>query len=75
MIAPGAAVRSAGLSALYAATSPDARGGAFYGPKGIGHLGGPPAEQDVYSRLRSPDDARRIWEVSEELTQVRVATH
>ncbi|MET1133435.1 MAG: SDR family oxidoreductase [Aeromicrobium sp.] len=66
-------VESAGLSALYAATSPDAEGGRFYGPRGLGHLGGPPAEQKLYSRLRSADDARRTWELSEELTQVRVA--
>ena len=60
-------VASAGLPALYAATSPAAVGGGFYGPAGPGHLGGRPAEQSLFSRLRSPDDARRIWEVSERL--------
>ncbi|MFI5959405.1 SDR family oxidoreductase [Cryptosporangium sp. NPDC051539] len=59
---------SAALPALMAATSPDARGGRFYGPGGLGHLSGAPAEQDVYSRLRSEDEARRIWQISEELT-------
>lgn len=49
------------------ATSPDAVGGGFYGPAGPGHLGGRPAEQSQFSRLRSPDDARRIWELSERL--------
>ncbi|WP_031035711.1 SDR family oxidoreductase [Streptomyces sp. NRRL F-5650] len=63
--------RSAGLPALYAATSPDAGRGAFYGPGGPGHLGGPPARQKLYSRLRGPDEARRTWERSEELTGVR----
>lgn len=38
-------VESAGLPALHAATSPDAQGGHFYGPRGIGGLGGAPAEQ------------------------------
>jgi NAD(P)-dependent dehydrogenase (short-subunit alcohol dehydrogenase family) len=61
---------TAGFPALYAATSPNARNGAFYGPSGPGHVGGPPAEQKLYSRLRSEDDARRIWQVSEELTKV-----
>lgn len=61
---------SAALPALYAATSPEARGGAFYGPSGPLHLGGAPAEQPLYSRLRSEDDARRIWTLSEELTGV-----
>ena len=64
-------VRSAGLPALFAATSPDAAGGRFYGPSGLGHLGGPPAEQELFRRLRSTDDARRIWELSEELVDDR----
>lgn len=65
---------TAALPALYAATSPDARGRMLYGPKGPGHLGGAPAEQTLYSRLRSEADARRIWNVSEELTGVRFPT-
>ncbi|MFF5988303.1 SDR family oxidoreductase [Prauserella flavalba] len=60
-------VGSALLPALYAATSPSAEGGRLYGPSGLGHLSGPPAEQKLYSRLRSEDDARRIWKVSEDL--------
>jgi len=59
---------TAALPALYAATSLHATTGRFYGPKGPGHLGGAPAEQALYSRLRSPDEARRVWQVSEELT-------
>ncbi|MGW4546296.1 SDR family oxidoreductase [Streptomyces violaceorubidus] len=66
-------VRTAQLPALYAATSPQAERGAFYGPGGPGRLGGPPARQKLYSRLRSTDDARRIWERSEELTGLRCA--
>jgi NAD(P)-dependent dehydrogenase (short-subunit alcohol dehydrogenase family) len=62
-------VESAGLPALYAATSPEARPGRFYGPRGLGHLGGPPAEQKLYPRLRGAQEARRVWEVSEELTK------
>ncbi|MBW4033403.1 MAG: SDR family oxidoreductase [Acidobacteria bacterium] len=64
---------SAGLPALLAATGSDARGPHFYGPSGPGHLGGPPAEQALYSRLRSEADARRIWDASVELTGVDVA--
>jgi len=63
---------SAALSAVYAATSPDAQGGHLYGPRGPRHLGGLPAEQPVYSRLRSEADARRTWELSEQSTGVRV---
>ena len=61
-------VESAGLPALLAATSPDAQGARFYGPSGLGHMSGGPAEQALYSRLRSPDDASRIWRISAELT-------
>lgn len=67
-------VRTAMLPALYAATSPDARGGRLYGPSGLRHLGGPPAEQQLYSRLRSVDQARRVWEVSAELVDDRSRT-
>ncbi|GAB1331936.1 SDR family oxidoreductase [Streptomyces sennicomposti] len=66
-------VRTAQLPALYAATSPEAEGGAFYGPGGPGHLGGPPVRQKLYSRLRDQDEAHRIWARSEELTGVRCA--
>ncbi|MFF2858754.1 SDR family oxidoreductase [Streptomyces rubiginosohelvolus] len=63
-------VESAKFPALYAATSPEARGGALYGPSGPGNLGGPPAEQKLYSRLTDPEEARRVWRVSEELAGV-----
>ena len=64
-------VQTAQLPALYAATSPDAKSGGFYGPRGLGHMGGPPGEQKLFSRLRSTEDAQRIWQVSEELVNVR----
>ncbi|WP_026930354.1 SDR family oxidoreductase [Glycomyces tenuis] len=66
-------VETAQLPALYAASSPAARSGRLYGPSGPGHLGGSPGEQRLYSRIRGLDDARRIWRVSEELTQVSYA--
>ncbi|WP_320772915.1 SDR family oxidoreductase [Streptomyces sp. CRN 30] len=64
-------VHTARLPALHAATSPDAERRAFYGPSGLGHLGGPPGAQKLYGRLRGADDARRIWRISEELVGVR----
>jgi NAD(P)-dependent dehydrogenase (short-subunit alcohol dehydrogenase family) len=63
-------VDSAALPALYAATSPAAKRGGFYGPRGLGHLGGPPGEQKLYSRLANPEAADRIWRTSEEITKV-----
>ena len=66
-------VDSAGLPALVAATDPAARGGAFYGPSGFGHVGGAPGEQRLYPPLRSAEEARRVWDVSERLTQTTFA--
>ncbi|MFC8530403.1 SDR family oxidoreductase [Nocardia sp. NPDC057227] len=59
---------TAGLPALYAATAPEAQPGRLYGPSGPGHLGGAPAEQKLFSRLRDPEDAERMWRLSAELT-------
>jgi NAD(P)-dependent dehydrogenase (short-subunit alcohol dehydrogenase family) len=67
-------VESALLPALYAATSPDALGGRLYGPKGIGHLGGAPAEQRLYRPLRNSENTTRVWRLSEELTEVSFPT-
>jgi NAD(P)-dependent dehydrogenase (short-subunit alcohol dehydrogenase family) len=63
-------VETAKLPALYAAISPDAKRGTFFGPRGFGHMSGRPGEQKLYSRLRSAEEAERIWRVSEELTEV-----
>jgi NAD(P)-dependent dehydrogenase (short-subunit alcohol dehydrogenase family) len=67
-------VESAGLPALYAATSPEAGGGLFYGPGGPGNLGGAPAEQKLYPPLRIAEEAERVWTVSEELARVGLMT-
>jgi NAD(P)-dependent dehydrogenase (short-subunit alcohol dehydrogenase family) len=67
-------VETAKLPALMAATGPESKPGALYGPRGLGHLGGPPAEQQLYSPLRSTDDAQRIWKISEQLTTAAFPT-
>lgn len=64
---------SAALTAVHAATSPDAAGGRLYGPSGFQHLRGLPAEQRLYSRLANAADARRIWDLSERLVGVELA--
>ncbi len=56
------------LPALFAATSPLARGGEYYGPSGYGELTGPPAVARIPRRATAQADARRLWEVSEQLT-------
>ena len=66
--------RTAGLPALLAATSPDAAGGRLYGPRGFQHLGGAPAEQEIYKPLRDEEEAKRVWLASEKLTGVTFPT-
>jgi NAD(P)-dependent dehydrogenase (short-subunit alcohol dehydrogenase family) len=59
------------LPALYAATSPQAEGGAFYGPRGIYEAaGGGVTAAKVPARARDDADCRRLWEISEQLTGV-----
>lgn len=61
------------LPALYAATSPEAQGGRFYGPDGIGQFTGGPTELAVYRSARSEADAARLWTLSERLAGVEFA--
>ena len=59
------------LPALYAATSPQADGGGFYGPHGIYEAsGGGVKPAKVPARARDDADSRRLWEISEHLTGV-----
>jgi NAD(P)-dependent dehydrogenase (short-subunit alcohol dehydrogenase family) len=58
------------LPALFAATSPDAKGGVMYGPSGFMHLRGAPAEQATYKPGLRKDDATKIWAVAEQLVGV-----
>lgn len=65
-------VDTAGMPALMAATSPQARDGGFYGPQWPGGVGGPPGETSLWKPLRSGEGAR-LWAASEELTGVTFA--
>ncbi len=58
------------LPTLYAATSPDAGGGDFIGPDGIGGARGHPKKVGCSEAARDQDDAVRLWEISEELTGI-----
>jgi NAD(P)-dependent dehydrogenase (short-subunit alcohol dehydrogenase family) len=58
------------LPTLYAATSPDATGGGYYGPSRLFELVGPPKPARVASQAKRPATAKRLWTVSEELTGV-----
>ncbi|MEM9071606.1 MAG: oxidoreductase [Myxococcota bacterium] len=62
------------LPSLFAATAPDAEGGTYYGPDGLLEWRGYPGKAKVHARAKDEDVARRLWDVSEELTQLRFET-
>jgi NAD(P)-dependent dehydrogenase (short-subunit alcohol dehydrogenase family) len=59
------------LPTLYAATSPDAKGGAYYGPHLFRETRGNPTAAMVPVAAKDLDAASRLWEVSETLTGAR----
>ncbi|BAV41115.1 SDR family oxidoreductase [Mycobacterium ulcerans] len=63
------------LPALYAAVTPQAEGGAFYGPRGFYEAaGGGVRAAKVPARAGNDADYQRLWEVSERLTGVGYPT-
>src|SRR3984893_17917805 len=54
---------------LFAATSPQAKPGAYYGPGGIGELRGAPAPALIMPQARDAAAAARLWDVSEKLAE------
>lgn len=61
------------LPTLYAATAPDARGGAYYGPTGEDERRGPLGFAKVPPAAGDRDAAARLWRLTEELTGARFA--
>ena len=58
------------LPTLYAATAPEAEGGAYYGPGGFMNMRGTPERQASSERSYDEETARRLWAVSSELTGI-----
>jgi NAD(P)-dependent dehydrogenase (short-subunit alcohol dehydrogenase family) len=61
---------SGALPTLFAATSPQAEGGGYYGPNGLYELRGPPAPARIMSQARDKAAAAKLWDVSQQLTGV-----
>lgn len=59
------------LPTLFAATMPGLPGDSYVGPSGIGEMRGHPKLVDRSAAAKDPGQARRLWEVSEQLTGVR----
>jgi protochlorophyllide reductase len=59
------------LPQLYAATAPGAKGGEHYGPDQWGGMRGWPTQVRIAPAALDPIQRRRLWEVSEALTEAR----
>ncbi len=63
-------VAQGALPTLFAATSPNARGGGYYGPDRLGETRGHPTEAQVSKQAMEKHVAHKLWEMSEKLTGV-----
>jgi NAD(P)-dependent dehydrogenase (short-subunit alcohol dehydrogenase family) len=61
------------LPTLFAATSPDAKAGAYYGPDRLNETRGLPTEAKVPLQAQDIGVAARLWDVSETLAGVKFA--
>jgi NAD(P)-dependent dehydrogenase (short-subunit alcohol dehydrogenase family) len=61
------------LPQLYAATMPDVIPGEYFGPDGLFQLRGHPTRVGSSAAARDDEAARRLWQLSEELTGVKYA--
>jgi len=59
------------LPTLRAAVDPESRGGDYFGPRGFYEMRGLPKKVGTTPAAGNEDDARRLWQISEELTGVR----
>lgn len=58
------------IPTLFAATSPQAQGGAYYGPDKLGESRGYPTLAKIPPQAEDRETAKRLWEISERLTGV-----
>ncbi|TRW27591.1 SDR family NAD(P)-dependent oxidoreductase [Flavobacterium zepuense] len=58
------------LPTLYAATSPDAKGGLYYGPDKMGETRGFPSVAKIPSQAKDLNVSLKLWELSQELAKV-----
>lgn len=63
-------VEMGALPQLYAATSPDARGGQYYGPDSFNGMRGYPAPARMTAGARDDLAANRLWELTIKLTGI-----
>jgi hypothetical protein len=59
------------LPVLFAATSPQAKAGGYYGPAGLFELIGAPGPAVIGAHAKDLGVAKKLWEISEDLTGAR----
>jgi NAD(P)-dependent dehydrogenase (short-subunit alcohol dehydrogenase family) len=64
-------VAQGALPTLYAATAPDAQPGGYYGPHRLSETRGYPAVAKPIPQAADEQVARRLWDVSEDMTNVK----
>ncbi|MBB3660164.1 NAD(P)-dependent dehydrogenase (short-subunit alcohol dehydrogenase family) [Rhizobium sp. BK650] len=67
-------VAQGALPTLFAATSPEARGGGYYGPDRLGETRGHPTEAKIPAQAIEKHVAHKLWEMSEKLTGISFKT-
>jgi NAD(P)-dependent dehydrogenase (short-subunit alcohol dehydrogenase family) len=67
----GQSAAQGALPILFAATSPNATGGEYYGPDGFSEIRGYPARAKIEPHALDAEAAKRLWAISEDLTGVR----
>ncbi|RIV18643.1 SDR family NAD(P)-dependent oxidoreductase [Fibrisoma montanum] len=60
------------LPTLYAATSPEAKGGLYYGPSKMGETRGTPATAQIPTQAADLNTSLKLWEVSKALSRVGI---
>jgi NAD(P)-dependent dehydrogenase (short-subunit alcohol dehydrogenase family) len=70
----GQSAAAGALPSLYAATAPGVSGGQYFGPDGFMAQRGAPKAVSFVKAAKDAAAARRLWEVSEELTGVTFGT-
>ncbi|MCC2612148.1 oxidoreductase [Neorhizobium sp. Rsf11] len=58
------------LPTLFAATSPDARGGRYYGPNRLSETRGHPTEAQIPPQAMELRVAKRLWDISEQMAGI-----
>ena len=69
----GQSAQKGALPLLYASTAPDVQGGDYYGPGGFMSMRGAPEKQSSSDASYDEQSANRLWNVSEELTDITYA--